>query len=59
MKRGFSQASVITLACASDGKRYKEVKNQDYENNWFMMTLHHDGNRWLIDNVHSLAIEKK
>ena len=43
----------------SDGKTYKKIRNEDYENNWFMMTLHHDGNRWLIDNVHSLAIEKK
>ena len=43
----------------SDGKTYKKIRNEDYENNWFMMTLHHDGNRWLIDNVHSLAMEKK
>ena len=43
----------------SDGKTYKKIRNEDYENNWFMMTLHHDGNRWLIDNVHPLAIEKK
>ena len=43
----------------SDGKTYKKIRNEDYENNWFIMTLHHDGNRWLIDNVHSLATEKK
>ena len=43
----------------SDGKTYKKIRNEDYENNWFMMTLHHDGNRWFIDNVHSLATEKK
>ena len=43
---------------ASDGKRYKEVKNQDYENNWFMMTLHHDGNRWLIEGIRFLDMNE-
>ena len=43
---------------ASDGKRYKEVKNQDYENNWFMMSLHHDGNRWLIEGIRFLDMNE-
>ena len=44
---------------ASDGKRYKEIKNKDYENNWYMMTLHHDGQGWLIDNIRFLDMREK
>ena len=41
----------------ADGEHYKEVVNKDYENNWYMMTLHHDGNRWLIDSVEFLDMK--
>ena len=41
----------------ADGEHYNEVVNKDYENNWYMMTLHHDGNRWLIDSVEFLDMK--
>ena len=41
---------------AADG-RVNKVYNDDYENNWYMMTLHHDGNRWFIDGTRFLNVQ--
>ena len=43
----------------ANGKDYREVSNKDYEDNWYTLSLHHDGNRWLIDNVFPIELDKK
>ena len=40
-------------------KTYKKTLNKNYEDNWYTLSLHHDGNRWLIDGVAPIKSEKK
>jgi len=40
-------------------KTYKKTLNKNYEDNWYTLSLHHDGNRWLIDNVFPIELDKK
>ena len=38
-------------------KTYKKTLNKNYEDNWYTLSLHHDGNRWLIDSVEFLDMK--